>query len=179
MWTANLVTLEFVGLFDAEVVGQVHIAVVEQTLSNAEVLAFVAVEHGNLAEVKRVEEIQRQAQCQKGSGDIPISARRNAPASRRQMNVAQKNQHHSPQRMWRPEQSQEGEEVGERITESEKAQSQQDGGQQGSALQALLELRPAVKEAIAEPSQNQPGNAEDRRAERPLQTIGSSRYDQA
>ena len=101
------------------------------------------------------------------------------PIFRRQMHIAQKDQRHGPQRVRGPEQSQEGEEVGERITESEKAQSQQDGGQQGSALQALLELRPAVKEAIAEPSQNQPGNAEYRRAERPLQTIGSSRYDQA
>ena len=95
------------------------------------------------------------------------------------MHIAKKDQRHGPQRMQGPEQSQEREEVGERITESEEAQSQQDGGQQGSALQALLELRPAVKEAIAEPSQNQPGNAEDRRAEGPLQMIGSNRYDQA
>ena len=43
--------VKFVGLFDVEVVGQVHIAVVEQAVGNAQVLALVAVEHGNLAEV--------------------------------------------------------------------------------------------------------------------------------
>ena len=43
--------VEFVGLFNAEVVGQVHVAIVEQALGNAQVLALVAVEHGNLAEV--------------------------------------------------------------------------------------------------------------------------------
>ena len=44
-------------LFGTEVVRQIHIAIADQALGDAQVLALVAVQHGNLAEVKRVEKV--------------------------------------------------------------------------------------------------------------------------
>ena len=54
--------VELVGISGFQVVGQIHVAVVEQALGDAQVVALVAVEHGDLAEVEGVEEIERQAQ---------------------------------------------------------------------------------------------------------------------
>ena len=144
--------VEFVGLFEAEVVGQIHVAVVQQALGNVQILALIAVDHRDLAKVERVEEVQRQAQNPKGAGDIR-GARGLLPTGW-QMHIAQKDQRHGPQRVRRPEQSQEGEDIDERIIKGGQAQGQQGGGQQGSALQAFLELelRLASEEAIADPS---------------------------
>ena len=57
-------------MFGTEVVGQIHVAVAEQALRNAQVLALVAVQHGDLAEVESVEEVQGQAEEEKATGCI-------------------------------------------------------------------------------------------------------------
>ena len=67
------------------------------------------------------------------------------------MHVAHKDKRHSPQRVRGPEQSQVREDIDDRIEERNQTQRQQDHSQQGSAMQAILELRPAREEAIAHP----------------------------
>jgi hypothetical protein len=56
-----------------EVVGEVHVAIVEEALSDEQVVAFVAVEHGHLAVVDRVATIDHQNRKQ-AKGDKAIQS---------------------------------------------------------------------------------------------------------
>ena len=142
--------MEFPDMFGTEIVGQIHVAVVQQALSNAQVLALVAMQHGDLAEVESVEEVQWQAEDEQGNSNIP-GWYSFFPVCRRQMHVTQKDKRHSPQSVRGPEQSQEREDIHDRIKKRNQTQRQQNHSKQGSATQSILELRSAGKEAKTHP----------------------------
>ena len=57
-----------------EGVGEVHVAIVEEALSDEQVVAFVAVEHGHLAVVDRVATIDQTQNRKQAKGDKAIQS---------------------------------------------------------------------------------------------------------
>ena len=171
--------VEFFDLFDTEVVGQVHIPVVKQALSNAKVGTLVAVDHGDLAEIECVEYIQRHAHGQQCAGDVGGSGGLGSE-DRGQMYVSEKDEGQGPQRMRRPEDGQEGKDTYERIEEGEQTQRKQGGRKKHCALEALLEVSCIRGTTMANPPQSQTREANERRTRRrPLRPVGTGSHSQA
>ena len=65
--------VELVRLLLAQVVGQVHVAVVQQALGYPQVLTLVAVQHGELAEVEGVAGIDDGAGHEQQGCDLAVA----------------------------------------------------------------------------------------------------------
>ena len=117
--------VEFIGLFVAEVIGQVHIAIVQQTLRYAQVLSLVTVDHGDLAEVERIEGIYWRADGEDPAGNIEVGAFAGIGVGDGQMYVTEEDQADSPESVRGPEYGQERKDLGQRRPQRDTAQGQQ------------------------------------------------------
>ena len=133
MVNVNIPYVKFLYLADAKIVRQIHVAIVEQALGDSQVLAFVTVEHGHLAVVKRVEAIDRETGEEKkysqGTG-------RHAPLPqmlwgtiRGEMEEERKKQAQCPEGMGRPKDGQVGKIVGNGMPKGYQAYQQENKGE--------------------------------------------------